>query len=123
MDAIYIRDINMQNIVREAVLFDTYYEDMQAGAAHRSERPADKTPVFRDFHLTNIDCRGAATAISITGLPAMPVSDIFFDTVSIRATKGLIATQARNIDCHQLKLDVAERPEIQTDNTADVHVH
>jgi polygalacturonase len=123
VDAIYIRDIDMENIVREAVLFDTYYEDNQAGATHRSDKPADKTPEFRDFHITNIDCRGAATAISITGLPAMPVSDIYFDTVSIRATKGLIATQAKNIDCHDVKLDVAERPEIQADRTADIHVH
>jgi polygalacturonase len=123
VDAIFIRNISMQNIVKEAVLFDTYYEDQQAGATHRSEKPVDKTPVFRDFHISNIDCSGAATAISITGLPAMPVSDIYFDTVSIRSTKGLIATQAKNIDCHDVKLDVAERPEFQTDRTAEVHVH
>jgi polygalacturonase len=120
---IFIRDIAMQNIVREAVLFDTYYEDVPAGSTRKNAQYTDKTPEFRDFHISRIDCQGAATAISITGLPQMPVSNIFFDSVSIRSTKGLVATQARNIDLQQVKLDASEKPVLQTDRTAEVRVH
>jgi hypothetical protein len=44
VDSIFIRDIAMQKIVREAVLFDTYYQDVPAGAARKTEIPTDKTP-------------------------------------------------------------------------------
>lgn len=120
VDSIFIQDIVMQKIVREAVLFDTYYQDVPAGATRRTDVPTDKTPVFREFHISRVDCQGAATAISITGLPQMPITDIFFDSVTIRATKGLVATQARNIHLHEVKLDVAEKPVYQTDRTAEI---
>ena len=120
---IYVRDISMQNIVREAVLFDTYYEDVPAGSTRKNEQHTDKTPEFRDFHITRIDCRGAATAISVTGLPQMPVNNIYFDSVSIRAVKGLLATQARNIDLQHVTLDVSEQPAIRADRTAEVRTH
>lgn len=120
---IYVSDIAMQNIVKDAVVFDTYYEDVPAGSTRKNVQYTEKTPEFRDFHISRIDCRGAATAISITGLPQMPVSNIFFDHMTIRATKGLIATQARNIDLQHVTLDVSERPVIQSDATAQVLVH
>ncbi len=123
VDSIFIRDITMQKIVREAVLFDTHYQDVPAGATRKTETPTDKTPVFRGFHISRIDCQGAATAISITGLPQMPITDISFDSVTIRATRGLIATQARNINLHKVKLDVAEKPVYQTDPTAEIRMN
>ena len=119
---IFVTGITMKNIVREAVLFDTYYEDQPAGSSRRTDRPTDKTPEFRDFHLSHIDCQGAAAAIAITGLPQMPVSNIAFDTVTIKATKGLTATQCRNITLHDVRLDVGEGPAIRTDRTAEVKV-
>jgi polygalacturonase len=120
---IFVIGITMKDIVKEAVLFDTYYEDVPAGATHKTDRPNDKTPEFRDFHISHIDCQGATTAIAITGLPGMPVSNISFDSVTIHATRGLTATQARNIDLHDVQLDVTERPVYQTDPTAGIRVH
>lgn len=119
---IYVSNITMKNIVNEAVLFDTYYEDAPAGATHH-DHPNDKIPEFQDFHLSHIDCQGAATAIAITGLPQMPVNNIAFDSVTIHATRGLTATQAKNIDLHDVQLDVTEKPVYQTDRTAGIKVH
>lgn len=120
---IFVSNITMKNIVKEAVLFDTYYEDVPAGATRGSNHPTDKVPEFKDFHISNIDCQGATAAIAITGLPQMPVSDISFDSVTIRATKGLTATQAKHIDLHAVRLDVTEPPAIRADHTAEVNVH
>jgi polygalacturonase len=120
---IYVRDIAMQNIVREAVLFDTYYEDAPAGVTRTNVRHTDKTPEFRDFHISRITCRGAKTAISITGLPQMPVSNVLFDDVSISAERGLIATQCRNIGLQHVTLNVSEQPAIRADATAEIKQH
>ena len=63
-----------------------------------------------------------ATAVAITGLPQMPVSNIAFDSVTIRARKGLVATECRGITLHDVRLDVGEGPAIRTDRTAEVKV-
>lgn len=123
---IFISDIQMQNIVHEAVLFDTYYENIEAGAEKKDPnkaKPEDKTPEFRDFHISRIVCNGAQTGIAITGLPQMPVSRISFDSLDIHSTKGLVATQAKDIDLHAVQWTVQEEPAVQADKTAEIRVH
>ncbi len=124
VDNIFISDIAMQHIVHEAVLFDTYYEDAPAGAQRDPNKPRaeDKTPEFRDFHISRIVCNGAQTGISITGLPQMPVSRIWFDSLEIQSNKGLVATQAREIDLHAVKWVVRDEPVYRADKTADIRV-
>jgi polygalacturonase len=122
VDNIFIDNIHMQNIVHEAVLFDTYYENMQAGVEQDPNRPKpeDKTPEFRDFHISHVYCNGAQTGISITGLPQMPVSNIFFDRLEIKAVKGLVATQAKTISLRDVNFYVQDKPAIQADKTAQI---
>jgi hypothetical protein len=114
----------MQNIVHEAVLFDTYYEDAPAGVQRdpNKPRPEDKTPEFRDFHISRVICNGAQTGISITGLPQMPVSRIYFDSLEVHAIKGLVATQAREIGLHAVKWVVQDEPAVRADKTADIRI-
>lgn len=103
---VYLKDIFMSGIVNEAVLFDTYYEDVTAGktASEVKTTVRDKIPVFQDFYLTNIYCRGAETAISLTGLPEMPVQNIRFDHVTISANKGYEAREVKEIRFKNTKL-------------------
>lgn len=124
VDNIFIDSIRMQNIVHEAVLFDTYYENLEAGAERDATRPKaeDKIPEFRDFHISHVHCDGAQTGISITGLPQMPVSHILFDTVEITAERGLVATQAKAIELHDVKWTVQDNPVIRADKTAEIEV-
>lgn len=104
---IYVDRIYMKSIVHEAVSFDTYYEDAPAGSdPNKKTSPIDgKTPIFRDFFLSRIYCEGAAKAISITGLPQMPVSRIFFDNVYIRAAQGTTTKDAADISMKDVKID------------------
>jgi polygalacturonase len=124
VDHIFIQDISMRDIATYAIVFDTYYENMPAGyvADPNAPKPTDKTPEFRDFHISRIHCNGAQTAISITGLPQMPVKDIHFDSVEISSEKGLVATQARGIDLHAVKLTTVSQPVMNVDATAEVRV-
>jgi DNA sulfur modification protein DndE len=154
VDSIFIQDIYMRDIAHEAVLFDTYYENMPAGYVpvrktgppgnltrfpDRSDvgpsdgepgvrrdpnkpAPTDKTPEFRDFHMSRIYCNGAGTAISITGLPQMPVGRIWFDTMLISSRKGLVASQAKDIYLHGVKLITKEGEAFQPDSTAHITI-
>lgn len=107
---IYIKDVFMSDIQDEAILFDTFYEDVQAGKTKSANKPdiADKTPVFTDFYISNVFCRGAKTAISIAGLPEMPVSRINFNNVVISADKGYVASNAKDISLKKVKIVTPE---------------
>jgi YhcH/YjgK/YiaL family protein len=96
----------MSGIEDAAIFFDTYYEDVPAGKERNEVRTVlrDKTPEFRDFYISDIYCRGAGTAISITGLPEMPVHDIHFSNMVIAAQKGYEATNANNMEQKNVKI-------------------
>ncbi len=57
----------------------------------------EATPRFRDFHFSNITARGSKTAGQITGLKEMPVENITFSGVQIRAQTGMKITNAKDV--------------------------
>lgn len=107
--AVYIDGIRMKEIKNEAILFTTFYEDMPAGKTGKEavETLSGKVPEFTDFHLSNIQCEGAATAISITGLEDAPVTSIYFENMNLTAKKGFIATDAAGIFLKNVILNAA----------------
>jgi len=85
VENIFIKDIYMKNIAAEAILFDMYYaaKDPVPLAGEKRELPKielkavdETTPVFRNFHISNIYCNGAERAIFIRGLPEMHVQNV-----------------------------------------------
>ena len=108
---IFIKNIFMSDIVNEAVLFDTYYEDVTAGKNAKDVKTtvADKIPVFKDFYISDVFCRGAKTAISITGLPQMPVQKIYFDNVTISANNGYVSKDVKDINFKNVRLILPDR--------------
>ena len=102
---IFINNIHMSDIVNEAISFDTYYQDVPAGKERTTiVAVKDKTPVFRDFHISNIVCHGANTAISITGLPEMPVQKIYFENIMISAKNQYKSVDAKDISMKNVKV-------------------
>lgn len=120
---IYVENIDMKNIVNEAILFDTYYEDVTAGKEKGDVKTTiqDKVPEFTKFYLKNINCAGAATAIKITGLPQMPVHNIYFENMRISAKEGFVANDAKDIYLKQVSID-ASKPIYKKGNSINVTV-
>lgn len=108
---IYIRDVFMSDIQDAAVLFTTFYQNVPAGKEKSKEVPkvAGKTPEFTGFHISNVFCRGAETAISITGLPEMPIHDIDFKNVIISADKGYEPRNVEDISFKDVKIITPEK--------------
>ncbi|MBX5439178.1 MAG: glycoside hydrolase family 28 protein [Thermoflavifilum sp.] len=93
---IYLDRIYMHDIANEAVLFDTYYE--QSSARDTTVQPITaETPRFTDFHLSDIQVNGAASAIVIRGLPEMPVERIFFTDMHMQTEQGVQLAYAKDI--------------------------
>lgn len=120
---IFISNIFMRDIVNEAILFDTYYEDVPAGTTKTTSTALrDKTPDFRDFHISDVYCNGAKTAISITGLPEMPVHKIYFENITISSQKGFVATDAADLDVKKVKIISQEDPVYNLSNVKNINI-
>jgi len=105
VEKIYISNINMSNIGGAAILFDMYYMAKDPLAMFGGgEAPAvvkepvtEATPQFRDFHVYNVSCRGAETAVFVRGLPEMNIKDITLENISIQSKKGVVCQEGDNI--------------------------
>jgi len=106
VENIFIRDINMKDIPGDAILFDMYYaaKDPVPMAGEKRELPVvelkpvdETTPVFKNFHISNVYCNGAERGIFVRGLPEMPVKDIVMENMVLQAKKGIELQEASGI--------------------------
>jgi polygalacturonase len=113
VENIFIKDIYMKDIPAEAILFDMYYmaKDPVALSGEKRElpkvemKPVDETtPVFRNFHISNVYCNGAEKAIFVRGLPEMHVKDIVLENMVLQADKGIDVQEATGITFKNIKV-------------------
>jgi unsaturated rhamnogalacturonyl hydrolase len=106
VENIFIKDIYMKDIPGEAILFDMYYaaKDPIPLDGEKRELPKvefktvdETTPVFRNFHISNVYCNGAEKAIFVRGLPEMHVKDIVLENMVLQAKKGFDIQEASGI--------------------------
>lgn len=121
---IYVKNVFMKDIVHEAISFNTYYENMPAGKIKSNGQILirDKTPRFTDFYFDSIYCNGAETAISITGLPEMPISKIYFNNIVISSDKGFEATNAADIYMDKVKIISQKDPVYLLNNVKKITI-
>jgi polygalacturonase len=117
VENIFIKDIYMKDIPAEAILFDMYYmaKDPVALSGEKRElpkvelRPVDETtPVFRNFHISNVYCSGAEKGIFVRGIPEMHVKDIVLENMVLQSRKGIDVQEASNITFRNITLVPAD---------------
>jgi polygalacturonase len=117
VENIFIKDIYMKDIPAEAILFDMYYmaKDPVVLAGEKRELPAiefkavdETTPVFRNFHISNVYCSGAEKGIFIRGLPEMHVKDIVLENMVLQAKRGIDVQEATGITFKNIKVISSE---------------
>jgi polygalacturonase len=94
-----VEGFNVANVVmqdvKSAFTITTFYQG--------SDKPGDRfpvdagTPIFRDFHFSNVTARGGKSAGEITGLKEMPVGGFTFRDVHIQAQTGMKITNAKDV--------------------------
>jgi hypothetical protein len=127
VENINIKDIYMKDIPGEAILFDMYYMAKDPVPLSGEKREAPKvemlpvtagTPVFKDFHLSNIVCSGAEKGIFIRGLPEMHIKNIVLENMVLQANKGIDCSEATGITFNNIKLITKEsNPVVDVQNS------
>ena len=123
VEGIWIDNIFMKEIVTEAILFDLFYggksaveaaEDGDDNSTAQAHKVDETTPAFRNIHISNIVCAGAARAMFFNGLPEMPVEGITIDGCTISSKKGIEIRRSTNVVLRNLDLKVEEGPQVST---------
>ncbi len=113
VENIFIKDIYMKDIPGEAILFDMYYaaKDPIPLAGEKRELPKveflpvdETTPVFKNFHISNVYVYGAEKAIFIRGIPEMHVKEIVLENMVFQSNKGIDVQEASNIVFRNIKV-------------------
>lgn len=115
VEEIRVSNIVMKNIQGEAIILNLMYSKMEP------EPVSERTPVFRNIHITNLTGTEVNTAIRIIGLEEMPVSDITFNNIHIQSKEGVMIDRARNITLRDVRIDSSSPFEIS--NAENVMMH
>lgn len=117
---VFVDHIYMRDILNEAILFNTYYDEDTKGGTSAPVAVNSRTPRFQDFHISDIYCNNARSAIAITGLPEMPVNHIYMSDMVISAKMAFSAVDAADISLKDVKLISQASTLIELNNAQNI---
>jgi len=131
VEKIYVRNIDMRDIVHQAVFLDMYYfahppsiaEVYSGKATVDIPLVTEATPQFRDIHIGNIVCDGAEEGIFVRGLPEMNIRDIDLSDMVLKVAKGAELIEAQNIGLKNIRLITTDttQPVVYVENSSNLH--
>jgi polygalacturonase len=130
VEDIYIKNINMKDIVGEAILFDMYYAavDPVPLAGEKREAPkvislpvTEATPQFKNFYISDVVSNGSEKAIFVRGLPEMNIRNINLSNMTLVAKKGVEIIEGDNISLKNIHVEVSEpKPLVLISNSKNI---
>ena len=117
VDQIFIKNIYMKDIVNEAILFNTYYENSNGN--EKTYPVTDRTPIFKNIFIDSVYCDGARKAVSADGLPEMPIQDIKISNSYISAERGFESKYAKGFSLNNVEIVPQNDPVFDLDESSD----
>lgn len=110
VENIFVRNINMSNIVNEAIYFDMYYWTKPPAANEVKPIPQVniETPQFKNIYIENVICKGAGIGVFARGLPEMPVHNVRMKNLVISANTGVQLKDVKGMEIKNLNLNVTK---------------
>ena len=105
VEDIRVDNIVMKNIQGDAFIFDLFYDRLS-----KVEPVSERTPIFRNIHLSNVTGNDIKRIGYIKGIEEMPVSELSFSNMNIVAEQGFKAETATDIRFNNVSFTVDEGP-------------
>ncbi|KAA6345129.1 Polygalacturonase [termite gut metagenome] len=115
VEEIRVDNIVMNDIQKSAFIFDLFYD-----RDSKPEPVSERTPVFRNIHLSNITGNNVEKIGYITGIDEMPIEEISFSNINIVAKTGFTAQTATNIRFHNVDFAVKNGASIALTDCKDI---
>jgi len=118
MENVWVQNVRMGKIRMKAVDITLRYGDRSV------IDPATKAqPVLRGFHLRNITCEQADTAIDLAGLADNRIRDVTFENVTVTAKRGLVSAWVSGLRLSGVDIRPAKGPALRLVNNTDVVIN
>ena len=116
VENVWVENIKVKDMQYEVVRFNMQY------GADKNKLTNDKPPVFRNFHIRNIEADGAPCAIWIAGLEDSPIENLFFENLNIRSDKGVLSDFGKNLSFKNIHMTTEEGAVFELSNTVGLTV-
>jgi hypothetical protein len=113
VEDVRVSNVVMKNIREEAITLNLYYTKAPP------EPVSERTPRFRRIHMSGISAE-AEQAATLLGLPELPLEDVSFSDIDIRAKKGFVITDTKNIRLRGVRIDTASGPSISAERSENL---
>ena len=116
VEDIRVSNIVMRNIQKEAINFNLFYSKMP------EEPVSERTPIFRNIHISNMTGVDVNAAGAILGLPEMRISDISFTDINLQSKTGFAISQVNNLRMTGVTVSTENGPAFLLDNVVEAHL-
>jgi polygalacturonase len=115
-----VQDIRISNIVMRnvgrAIKLNMHYHKTP------DEQVSERTPQFRNIHISNIQVHGAGQAFYGKGLPEMPLREVTLTNAVMTAKRGISITDGEHIEFHNVQVNTEEGPALTARDVADLEI-
>lgn len=115
VEEIRVDNIIMNDIQRNAFIFDLFYDKTS-----QPEPVSERTPVFRNIHISNVTGSNIKKVGYISGIEEMPVDEISFSNVNLSAEEGFTADLGSNVRFCNVDLAVKTGPSFAFGNCRNI---
>ena len=132
VENIYAHNVNMKDIVGEAILFDMYYAAVDPIKINNEEGAkivvekfpvTEATPQFQHFYFDNIVCDGASKAVFVRGLPEMHIKDVNLDGLFMKSRQGIQIEEATGVNIKNASIQIQEQgPMLSLQNADQINI-
>lgn len=102
VEEIRVDNIVMKNIKQEAIVLNLFY-DKDA----KEEPVSERTPIFRNIHMSNITGSNVNKAGVILGISEMPVQNISFSNINMDGKEGFTVSTTSDVEFHDVKVNAS----------------
>jgi polygalacturonase len=115
----------------ENIRFDNWIIEDPAGAAIEvtnyytrvpNEPVSARTPIFRNIAISRMTVNRAPVAVSIEGLPEMPIAGLRLMDIIATSKAGLRAFNTTGLELHNMRVDPADGPAFLIRHSADLEL-
>ena len=100
MEEVRVSNIVMKNIKKEAMVLSLFYGNAPL------EPLSERTPIFRNIHISNITGSNINLVCQLEGIEEMPVSDVSFEDINMDAKSGFEISRAKDIRLSNVQVNV-----------------
>jgi polygalacturonase len=115
VEDIRINNIVMRNIKGQALVFNLFYDPSAV-----EEPISERTPIFRNIHVSNLTAVDVNKACAFYGISEMPIQNLTFNNINIAAKTGFLLNTGMNIELNNVEISVQEGPSFIVENSRNL---